>query len=348
MEKNELIDRIKKECATLLNDSQIKTTDKAKEIASRLLQHGVQPSWRLIREVLGTGSATTLQNVVNNYWNDLGKRIDHLEKRTDIPEALTEEFNTLWDNALAQAQVTTDKRLESAFSQAKAIEDNAKEGLAHLEHQLNEMSEQKEGVEKQLKQEKQQLSSQCHQWQQQLEQQQKDHQQLEALHQQSEKMRHYHHQQVQQLETHLTNEKQGYTTTIENLKAAQQKEITRQAQQFESMIDRYATELGAIKTSREKQEKTYQKTIEKGEIKREKATELLSEYQIENAILKQRTEQYEKIEQQSSQTIASQREMILTLEKEQSTLEAQYHFQQQHNETLSQQLNAKQTKKTKK
>ncbi len=132
MDKNERVEKIQQDFADLLNDSAIKTPDKAKQIAHALLQQGVQPTWRLIREILGTGSASTLQNVVNNYWAELGQRLDHLEKRADVPNGLAKEFNKLWDKALKQAQTEVETRLKADFTEAETIKKSSQARLTEF------------------------------------------------------------------------------------------------------------------------------------------------------------------------------------------------------------------------
>jgi hypothetical protein len=76
MEKNDILQKIRDELGEK-NKLGKQTTEQAHYVAKQLLEKGVQPSWRLIREVLGTGSASTLQKVVNDFWGNIGTRSQH-------------------------------------------------------------------------------------------------------------------------------------------------------------------------------------------------------------------------------------------------------------------------------
>jgi len=352
MDKDELVTTIQQNNADLLNDSAIKTPEKAKQVANILLQQGVQPTWRLIREILGTGSATTLQNVVNNYWAELGKRLNHLENRADVPDGLAKEFNQLWDKALKQAQTEIEACLKNDFAEAKAIKKEAQEQLTQLEAELEQVQTEKTQQEKNhieaLKTHEatfQQLSTQ-------LEQQQQETKQLQKLYQQTKTMSQHHQQQATDLAITLKTTKQEYQQAIEQLRTEQLHIIERQAQQYESMIDHYANELGQLKVSNEKQEKYYQK--ERGEWQRqqEDVSNKSSHLQIENALLKQQNEQLKTTESTLQQSVVSQQVTLLSLEKSQSALQTRCLFYEESSTLLKEELedcrtsNDKQEKQT--
>ncbi|HHL18786.1 MAG TPA: DNA-binding protein [Thiothrix sp.] len=338
MDKDELITTIQQDAAVLLNDSAIKTPDKAKQVANMLLQQGIQPTWRLIREILGTGSATTLQNVVNNYWAELGKRLNHLEKRADIPNGLAKEFNKLWDKALKQAQAEIEERLKSDFAEAKAVKDDIQKQLTQLDAELEQVQTEKIQQEKKYIEESRNHKITLQQLSTQLEQQRQETKQLQKLHQQTKTMGQHYQQQASDLSIALETLKQEYQQATEQLRNEQLNVVERQAQQYESMIDHYANELGQLKIANEERDKQYQKERGEWQRKQEDITNKLANLQIDNAILKQENQQLKQIESKLQQSVISQQSTLLSLEKSQSVLQTRCLFYEERSTLLKEQL----------
>jgi myosin heavy subunit len=338
MDKDELITAIQQDAAALLSDSAIKTPDKAKQIANMLLQQGVQPTWRLIREILGTGSATTLQNVVNNYWAELGKRLNHLEKRADIPNGLAKEFNKLWDKSLKQARVEIEERLKNDFAEAQAIKNDIQKQLAQLEAELEQVQTEKIQQEKKHTEESKNHETTLQQLSTQLEQQLQETKQLQELFQQTKTMSEHHQQQASNLAITLETRKQEHQQATEQLRNERLNVIERQAQQYESMIDHYANELGQLKITNEQRDKQYQK--ERGEWlrKQEDTTHKSARLQIDNAILKQENQMLKKAEKTLQQSVTNQQSILLALEKSQSALQTRCLLYEENSTLLKEQL----------
>ncbi len=346
MDKNERVEKIQQDFADLLNDSAIKTPEKAKPIAHALLQQGIQPTWRLIREILGTGSASTLQNVVNNYWVELGQRLNHLEKRADVPNDLAKEFNKLWDKALKQAQIEVETRLKADFTEAETIKKSSQARLTEFETEVEQLKADKIQREEKYTADMQIHQSTHQQLKTQWEQQLQEIKQLKKLYQQADNMSQHQQQQAQQLEAVLEATKQEYKHATEQLRNEQQQTLERQAKQYESMIDHYANELGQLKVTHEKQGKQYQQQRTEWQKQQENTTQQFSRFQIENAIFSQENQQLKKAENVFQQNVEVQQAMLLTLEKEKATLQAHCVFFEASNTTLKEQLDKKLSQKT--
>jgi len=81
-----------------------KTYEKVFEIADNLLALGRKPTQQMVRNELGSGSLTTINKALNDWWQGLGKRLIEQNARPDIPEPVFNSANTLWQQALAYAE----------------------------------------------------------------------------------------------------------------------------------------------------------------------------------------------------------------------------------------------------
>lgn len=80
------------------------TYEKVFEIADNLLAQGRKPTQQMVRNELGSGSLTTINKALNDWWQGLGKRLIEQNARPDIPEPVFTSANTLWQQALAYAE----------------------------------------------------------------------------------------------------------------------------------------------------------------------------------------------------------------------------------------------------
>lgn len=84
--------------------TQPKTYEKVFEIADNLLAEGRKPTQQMVRNELGSGSLTTINKALNDWWQGLGKRLLEQNARPEIPEPVFNSANTLWQQALAYAE----------------------------------------------------------------------------------------------------------------------------------------------------------------------------------------------------------------------------------------------------
>lgn len=81
-----------------------KTRAKIFEVADQLLTEGVRPTQQNVRERLGSGSLTTINRALNEWWAVLGKRFEQSREGSDVPEAVVRLSSRLWNEALAYAE----------------------------------------------------------------------------------------------------------------------------------------------------------------------------------------------------------------------------------------------------
>ena len=105
------------------------TTDKREaiyEIADQLLRKGVKPTQQHIRDALGSGSLTTINRALNEWWQSLGDRLDAQAKGYDLPDPVIKHASRMWNDALIYAQ-------KGADSTYQAIESELQETLQKLD-----------------------------------------------------------------------------------------------------------------------------------------------------------------------------------------------------------------------
>lgn len=80
------------------------TYQKVFEVADQLLSEGQRPTQQNVRNQLGSGSLTTINKALNDWWQNLGERLCSQGQRPDIPEPVFDSANALWQQALAYAE----------------------------------------------------------------------------------------------------------------------------------------------------------------------------------------------------------------------------------------------------
>src|SRR5690349_14146348 len=56
------------------------------EVADQLLEEGVRPTQQNVRERLGSGSLTTINRALNDWWHTLAQRISRRNEHPELPE----------------------------------------------------------------------------------------------------------------------------------------------------------------------------------------------------------------------------------------------------------------------
>ncbi|KEA61868.1 KfrA protein [Marinobacterium lacunae] len=74
------------------------------EAADLLLEQGIRPTQQAVREQIGSGSLTTINKALNDWWRTLGERITRQQQHPELPEPVLNIANQLWDRALAYAE----------------------------------------------------------------------------------------------------------------------------------------------------------------------------------------------------------------------------------------------------
>lgn len=102
------------------------THARAMQVADQLLEEGVRPTQQNVRERLGSGSLTTINRALNDWWHTLSDRIQRRNQHPDLPEPVAKLASQTWDRALAYAE----NRFEQ---QRRALEEEQQSLLAQSE-----------------------------------------------------------------------------------------------------------------------------------------------------------------------------------------------------------------------
>jgi len=84
--------------------TQNSTRGRVFEAADQLLEQGIRPTQQAVREQIGSGSLTTINKALNDWWRTLGERINRRQQHPELPEPVLTVANQLWDRALAYAE----------------------------------------------------------------------------------------------------------------------------------------------------------------------------------------------------------------------------------------------------
>ncbi|EXJ11886.1 DNA-binding protein [Nitrincola nitratireducens] len=142
---------------------QSSTREKVFQTADELLAQGVRPTQQNVRDLIGSGSLTTINSALNDWWQTLSQRITRQQAHPDLPEPVVRLASQAWDRALAYAEQAFKERqlallqkqadLESSLSQtvqgsSKALSD-LQQQYGQLLERFARMTEEKQSAEEQ-------------------------------------------------------------------------------------------------------------------------------------------------------------------------------------------------------
>ncbi len=97
------------------------TREKVYEIADELLRQGTKPTQQNIRDRLGSGSLTTINKALNEWWSNLGQRLDAQVNGYDLPEPVIKLAGKIWSDAVAYANRASENRQKQAIEAQKKL-----------------------------------------------------------------------------------------------------------------------------------------------------------------------------------------------------------------------------------
>lgn len=112
--------------------------DDVAQVARQLLIKGENPSVTKIRNILGTGSNTTIGNHLN-VWRNSFKKTDSPLLPESVPDDLMNPLDDFWTLALTKAEAKYQKYKEELEAKVTATETAETEALAQLEAKAAEM-----------------------------------------------------------------------------------------------------------------------------------------------------------------------------------------------------------------
>lgn len=140
------------------------TREKVFDAADSLLQEGIRPTQQNIRARIGSGSITTINSALNNWWLSLSDRINRKDQHPELPDPVINAANQLWDQALAYAHHSFQKERTEAESillkrknensaqleQLRTTVDQLQQQNAQLRNSSDELNEQRLELQQKL------------------------------------------------------------------------------------------------------------------------------------------------------------------------------------------------------
>jgi hypothetical protein len=94
------------------------------EIADELLRQGIKPTQQNVRDRLGSGSLTTINKALNEWWSGLGQRLDAQISGYDLPEPVIKHASKIWSDAVAYANRASESKHQKIDEERKRLSKN--------------------------------------------------------------------------------------------------------------------------------------------------------------------------------------------------------------------------------
>lgn len=98
------------------------TSEKVHQAADKLLSQGLRPTQQAVRDLIGTGSITTINHALNSWWQGLSDRLNRQAEHPSLPDPVITAASKLWDQALVYSQASFEQQrqiLERELSDKK-------------------------------------------------------------------------------------------------------------------------------------------------------------------------------------------------------------------------------------
>jgi hypothetical protein len=127
------------------------TSDKVQLAADELLARGQRPTQQAVRELIGTGSITTINHALNYWWSNLSKRLTRQSEHPELPDPVITAASKLWDQALQYSHAALKEQrleIEQILEEQKHVGSNkliaAQDNILSMQQQNNRLLETNE------------------------------------------------------------------------------------------------------------------------------------------------------------------------------------------------------------
>lgn len=269
-----------------------------------LLARGDTPSVQRIREVLGTGSFTTISEHFRHWRTEREKNRD-VPPPKGVPEVVVNVASELWreaqevaNQALVHYREDANRQVESAQQQvaeATQLAANAEQRESALAEHLRHTEQRLEVLNRELAE----SQGNERQWQQQAESARQDNQQYQK--------------KLIQLDQEAAELKERFASERQRQQAAWEQRLTQEEQRNEASEGKLMALLDTLRQERTQAEKELQKRINQWE---QRAESLNKELQLKNATL----HEYQQDNATQQQRIAELERLNVELQSQQKTL----------------------------
>ncbi|WP_168209665.1 DNA-binding protein [Chromobacterium paludis] len=150
-----------------------------RQVAFELVGEGAWPTVAEVRARLGSGSNTTINNVLKEWRQDFLSRMATSSRRPDWPASLAESFEQVWQKACDEAELQLDAVRQEIEAEAAALRDERAQLLLQQEQAAAELQSLRHELE--LRAARQlELNGELEQARRQLETAQRERQELQA------------------------------------------------------------------------------------------------------------------------------------------------------------------------
>lgn len=111
-----------------------------RQAAFELVSEGTWPTVAEVRQRLGTGSNTTINNTLKEWRQEFLSRIAVSSRRPDWSPSLVEAFEQIWQKACDEAERQLDSVREETLAQVKELETSQAQAKAELEARAGEVA----------------------------------------------------------------------------------------------------------------------------------------------------------------------------------------------------------------
>ena len=142
------------------------TRRKVFEAADELLREGKRPTQQLIRDQIGSGSITTINRGLNEWWQALSDRLNGMDDSGTIPEPVMRLSSRLWSETLNYARQEHTKLRKEQEEMLESMKNQLlteRSEYSNKLHSLNESLSSQQAVINHLQSEKQEMQKALHQ-----------------------------------------------------------------------------------------------------------------------------------------------------------------------------------------
>ncbi|MBL1267395.1 MAG: DNA-binding protein [Halomonas sp.] len=272
-----------------------------------LLARGDTPSVQRIRDVLGTGSFTTISDHFR-LWRSEREQNRDLPPPKGVPEVVVTMASELWREAQEVANQALLHYREDANRQvadAQQLAEDAKQQAANAEQRESALAEHLRHMEQRMEALNRELATSQtseHHWHQKAETAQEEVTQLKQV--------------QQQLESQAGEQRKTHSNALSEQQAAWEQRLAQEEQRHEAAEGRLMAMLDSAQQARAQEEKTFQKRLQQSEQRIEALSQELKAKQQALHTLQLEASQRE-------QQLGEQTQLITSLEKQQQVLTEQ-------------------------
>lgn len=283
-----------------------------------LLERGDTPSVQRIRDVLGTGSFTTISDHFR-LWRSEREQNRDVPPPKGVPEAVVSMASELWREAQEVANQALLHYREDANRQvenAQQLAEDAKQQAANAEQRESALAEHLRHMEQRMEALNRELAASQtseHHW----------HQKAEAAQEEVTHLK----QVQQQLESQAGEQRKAHSNALSEQQVAWEQRLAQEEQRHEAAEGRLMAMLDSAQQARAQEEKNFQKRLQQSEQRIETLSqELKAKQQALHQLQLEASEREQQLSEQKQQMTALQTQekaLIQQLDEAEATLNSQ-------------------------